>query len=127
MRSIKYATVALLAGVAALALSITACNTTQQRTVFTTLGSLESTATAGVDGYFLAAVKGLADTNGIPKVSALYNKFQVDMQAAVLLAQNNTNALATTNLVAEAGAMLSAVAQYYPVPKTQIEKVNPTP
>lgn len=122
---IKYATVALLAFVSALALSITACNTTQQRAAFTTLGSLESTATAGVDGYFLATIKGVADTNGIPKVSALYNKFQVDMQAAVLLAQNNTNALASSNLVSEAGAMISVVSQYYPAVKTQIQTITP--
>lgn len=112
---------------AALLTSTTGCNTTQQRVAFNTLGSVESTATAGVDNYYLAAAKGLAPTNGIPKVTSLYNKFQADMQVAVLVAQNNTNALAPTNIVAEAGALLTAVAEFYPTSQPKLEKITPTP
>lgn len=103
------------------------CNTTQQRTAYNTLGSVESATTAGVDGYFLAAAKGMADTNGIPKVAKAYNQFQADMQVAVLLAQNNTNALAPSNIVAEATDVLNAVVQFYPTSKTQLEKITPAP
>ena len=114
MKTIKYATVAFLATLVALAVSITACNTTQQRLAYNTLGSLESTATAAVDGYFSATIKGIAATNGIPKVASAYNKFQADMRVAVDLAQNNTNALAGTNLVQEAADVISVVNQFYP-------------
>lgn len=112
---------------AAVLTSTTGCNTTSQRTAFNTLGALESTVTAGVDAYFLASVKGLAPTNGIPQVSSVYNKFQADMQLAVTLAQNSTNALASSNIVAEANGVLNVVSQFYPAPKTQLEKITPTP
>jgi hypothetical protein len=97
-----------------------ACNTTQQRRSFNTLASTEATATAAVDGYYLAAAKGLADTNGIPKVTKAYNEFQGVMQVAVLLANNNSNALSSSNVLQELSAVVSAVAEFSTPPKKRI-------
>ncbi len=97
------------------------CTTSQQRTAYNTLASAETTATATVDGYYLACVKGFADTNGIPTVTKAYNKFQGVMQVAVLLAQNNTNALAPANVMTELSVVVSTVAVFTPTksnPKT---------
>lgn len=83
-----------------------------QRTVYNTLGSVEQTATATVQGYYVAAAKGFADTNGIPTVAKAYNKFQGVMQIAVVFAQNNTNALATDNVLQELSTVTSTVALF---------------
>lgn len=106
-------------------LIVVGCSTSQQRTNFNTLGSIEATGTATVDGYYLAAAKGLADTNGIPEVSKVYNEFQSVMQVAVLLAQNNSNAIAPSNVVQELSLVVSAVAKF--APQTSLTKITPTP
>lgn len=94
------------------AVIITGCSTSQQRTTYNTLSSVEATAQATVTGYYTAAAKGLADTNGIPNVTKAFNDFQVTMQVAELVAQNNSNALAPSSLVQELSAVVSAVAQF---------------
>lgn len=83
-----------------------------QRTIYNTLGSVEQTATATVKGYYTACIKSYADTNGIPQVASSYTKFQSVMQNAVLLAQNNTNALATDNVLQELASVTSTVATF---------------
>ncbi len=88
------------------------CTTSQQRTTYNTLASVEATATATVDGYYLACAKGFADTNGIPLVTRSYNKFQGVMQVAVLVAQNNTNALAPANVMEELSTVVQTVATF---------------
>lgn len=103
---------------------VTACNTTQQRTTYNTLASLEATGTATVDGYFTAAANGLADTNGIPKVAKAFNQFQSVMQVSVMLAQNNTNALAPANVVQELSALVAVVGEFSP--KAPTPKPTPT-
>lgn len=100
------------------------CTSTQQRTTYNTLAATEATATAAVDGYFLATVKGLADTNGIPKVSKAFNEFQSVMQVAVVLAQNNSNALASSNVLQELSQVVATVAEFTP---TNIKTITPTP
>lgn len=83
-----------------------------QRTIYNTLSSVEQTATATVKGYYTACAKGFADTNGIPKVANAYTKFQGVMQVAVVIAQNNTNALATDNVLQELAVVTSTVATF---------------
>jgi hypothetical protein len=100
-----------LSSILALAILV-GCTTTQQRTTYNTLASTEATATAAVDGYFLATAKGLADTNGIPKVAKAFNDFQAVMQVAVLVAQNNSNALAPANVIQELSVVVSTVGQF---------------
>ena len=102
----------------------TGCSTTQQRTTYNTLAATEATATATVDGYYLAAAKGLAPTNGIPTVAKAYNDFQAVMQVSVILAQNNSNVLASSNVMQELSAVVSAVAQFSP---STLKTVTPVP
>lgn len=97
------------------------CTTSQQRTNYNTLASVEATATATVDGYYLACVKGLASTNGIPQVTKAFNEFQGVMQVAVLVAQNNSNALAPANVLQELSYVVASVATFSPT------KVTTTP
>lgn len=104
--------------------AIMGCTTTQQRTNYNTLASVDATAKATVDGYYLAAAKGLADTNGIPVVSKAYNDLESILQVAVLLAQNNSNAIAPSNVVQELSVIVSTVAQFTP---TSIKQITPTP
>lgn len=100
---------------------VTACNTTQQRAAFTTLSAVEMTTTATVDGYYKATIKGIAITNGIPKVSKAFNAFQDSFKIAVDLAQNNTNALAPVSLQQESADVIALVGQFYQ------PKITPTP
>lgn len=95
-------------------IALAGCSTSQQRNTYNTLATTEATATAAVDGYFLAAAKGLAPTNGIPRVSKTYNEFQSVMNVSMILAQNNSNALATSNVLQELSAVVSAVAEFAP-------------
>lgn len=111
----------LLIPLFSLTLIVGCMSPSQQRTTFNTLGSAEATATAAVDGYYLAAAKGLADTNGIPVVTRSYNQFQGVMQTAVILSKNNTNALATANIMSELSTVIGTVASFSPT------KVNVTP
>lgn len=103
------------------AVIITGCSTSQQRTIYNTLASTEAAAQATTTGYFTAAAKGLADTNGIPQVSKAFNDFQAVMQVAVVVAQNNSNALAPANVVQELSVVISTVGQFTST------KVNLTP
>ena len=105
--------VTLSAWVFLTAVGIVGCNTNQQRTTFTTLSAVEMTTTAVVDGYYLATIKGIAPTNGIPKVSKAYNAFQDSFLIAVDLAHNNTNALAPSALQQESADVIALVGEFY--------------
>lgn len=117
------ATAAIIALIAAISF-VSGCNGNQQRIAYTTLASVEMTTTAAVDGYYSAVIKGIANTNGIPKVSKAYNDFQKAFVLAVDLAQNNTNALAPLPLQQEASDVISLVGQFY---NPSLEKITPTP
>lgn len=81
-----------------LALLIWGCTLGQQRAAFATIASLEASTTATVDGYFFLVAKGSVSTNGVPAVSAAYNKFQGGVLVALDAVQYNTNALAPASL-----------------------------
>jgi hypothetical protein len=85
------------------------CTTTQQTITEKTLSGLEIATTGAYDAYTALVVKGALPTNDLPKVSHAYNDFQAAEQVAVLAAQNNTNALATTNLVEESAAVINLI------------------
>lgn len=104
----------------ALLVGVAGCTTSQQRTNYNTLASVEATATATVQGYYVACAKGFADTNGIPRVTKAYNEFQGVMQVAVVFAQNNSNALASASVMQELSAVVSAVATFSPVEVTPV-------
>jgi len=90
----------------------TGCTTSAQRTSFNTIASLETGATAAVDGYFLLVAKGQVPTNGVPTVSRAYNKFQGGLLVALDLVQNNTNALAPASLQVLSADLISEISQF---------------
>jgi hypothetical protein len=113
--SIVLLTAALVVGM------VTACNTTQQRLAANTLSATHDVVTTGVDGYYIATAQGLASTNGIAPVGAAYNKFQKVYVAAVIFAQNNTNALAPDNVIQEALGVADVIDQFYKPAAAQIK------
>lgn len=86
------------------------CTTSQRRTTYNTLASLELTTTKAYDGYLGAVISGQARTNDLPQITRDFNAFQKTMQVAILTARNNTNALASPNLEAESSKLLDAIA-----------------
>lgn len=86
-----------------------ACTTTQQRVAVNTLFSLEQGATAAVDGYDSRVIKGVLPTNDVPRVSALYNKFQASMLVALDAVQFNSNAIAPPSLAVESQDLVNLI------------------
>ena len=75
------------------------CTTTQQKTTYQTLGVLEQSSTAAVDGYYALVIRGTLPTNDVPRVTRAYNVFQAAIAVAIDGAAANTNALAPPSLV----------------------------
>ena len=115
---------ACLLAACAIVLFVNGCNTTQQRTVANTIEAVEASGTSSYAGYCDGVLKGLIPTNDFPKVSRIYNQFQSDVAVAVTLAQNNSNALAPTNLTAELGDLVNVITTASKLPNT---KITPTP
>lgn len=80
---------------------IIGCSTSQQMTAFKTLSSAEATVNAANDAYQTLVIKGSIPTNDVPKVSKLYNDFQVAELVALDAVQFNTNAVAPPALAVE--------------------------
>lgn len=121
---ILYVSISLMVAALCVGLVSTGCNTTQQRGAYTTLAALEMTTKAGVDGYFIATIKGIAPTNGIPKVAKAFNAFQDSFVIAVDLAANNTNALAPLSLQQESADVLALVGEFYHPSTNKLEKIK---
>jgi hypothetical protein len=85
------------------------CTTSQQTAAYNTLSGLETGTTAAYNAYLTLVVQGKVTTNAVPQVSHAYNDFQAAMVIATVSAQNNTNALAPTNLVTEAAAVVNLI------------------
>lgn len=100
-----------------LAIVLVAGCKTPQRTAFNTIGALEQTANAAVDGYDTAVIKGLVSTNELPRISALFNQFQADAALAATVSQAGTNALAPASLAAELGNLTSVISTIKPFAK----------
>lgn len=84
------------------ALIATSCTTSSQRTAYTTIFSVEQTATATVDGYFALVIKGTLTTNSVPLVSKSFNDLQAACKIAADASEFGTNALAPASLTIEA-------------------------
>lgn len=105
MKRIAAASVLLIA----LCLGISACNTTQQRTAYTSIAVAETIATASVNSYFDLVIQGLVPTNDVPRISKSYNAFQQSAILAAAIAQNGTNAIAPSALIAEMSDLTNLV------------------
>lgn len=116
-----------LIAIAALVIAVTACNTTQQRITYNTLGSLETLATAAVDNYDKAAIQGLAPRDKVPLVGAAYNRFQASMVLAVDVAHNDTNAAADINITRDLNDFFAVVNSFYPPHYTKTNQLLKVP
>jgi hypothetical protein len=85
------------------------CSTSQQRTAFNTLYSLENTATAAVDSYDSLLIQGKVPTNSAPRVAKAYNDFQAAMVLAVDAVHFNSNAVAPPSLVVESQDLVNLI------------------
>lgn len=83
------------------ALLIVGCTITQQTLAYKSLYSVESSTTKAFDTYAGLVIRGNIQTNDLPRVAGLYNKFQAGFLIALDGARYNTNALAPENLIVE--------------------------
>lgn len=90
-------------------LSIPSCTTNQQRIAYNSLYTVEKTTTGAYDGYIDSVIKGVTPTNGVPKVSGLYTKFQASFLVALDAVQFNTNAVAPASLVIESQDVVNLI------------------
>lgn len=74
------------------------CATTQQRTTYNTLYSVEQTAMTSYDAYLDLVVKGKVATNDVPRVSRAFDAFQAQMQFAVKQSQYNWTNIAPADV-----------------------------
>ena len=67
----------------------------QSRTIFNTLASIQATTQGAYGGYLNLVVQGKIPTNSVPTISRDYNLFQATWTAAAMIAQWNTNTVAS--------------------------------
>lgn len=106
-------TVALALPATVITVTQTGCTAPQQRIAYNTLYSVEKTAATSVDAYFDAVVAGRASADGVPRVSAAYNRFRLSLLLALDAVQFNTNALAPEALVIESQDLVNLVSTFY--------------
>ena len=85
------------------------CAGTPQKVAYNTLYSLEVATQKALDAYDTGVVKGVIPTNDVPRISALYNKFQASFIVALDAVQYNTNAAAPPNLIIESQDVVNAI------------------
>lgn len=95
--------------IAACVIILVGCTTSQQRTGYNTIFSVEQTATTAVDGYYALVLKGVVTTNSVPMVSQKFNQLQAACTLAADTTQAGTNALASASLVQEETDLISLV------------------
>jgi len=85
------------------------CSLTTKRITYNTLASTQISTTAAYDGYLDLVVKGKMKTNSVPEVARKYNMFQVVWNAAVVVAQWNTNSVAPPAVNNASTAVFTAI------------------
>lgn len=83
------------------------CTTTQQKTTYNALATIEATASSAYTAYVQGVIKGQIPTNNVPQVSQAYNGLQKAIAAATVLDQAGTNYLVSSNLTAELTAFVN--------------------
>ncbi len=88
---------------------LVACTTTQKKTAYNTLYSLEVSTGAAYRGYLTEVVTGKVTTNNVPRVSGAYNKFQIGVNTAAEAVQFNWSNAAPAAVIGLAGEVLNAI------------------
>jgi len=98
-----------LLSIFAVAAIFVACTTSQQRKTYNSIATVQATAQAAVDGYYLLVIQHKLPTNNVPQVSHAFNAFQDSVLLATQVAENNTNALAPGNLILESQSLFNLI------------------
>jgi len=85
------------------------CSPSAQTTAYNTLATTGITVNTAYTTYLNLVVTGKVATNSVPAVSQAYNDFQTAYGAALTIAQFNPNAIAPSNVVASANALVAKI------------------
>ncbi len=88
-----------------------------QRNSYTTIYSVEQTASAAYDGYVDEVIAGRVATNDLPAVSLRFNQLQIAARLAAKASEAGKDGLAPATLVAEAADLTAFIATIQNKPK----------
>jgi hypothetical protein len=91
----------------ALALLVGGCK--GNKTAYDSLYTVGHLTDSSYSSYLSLVVTGKAPTNGVPAVSKAYMDFQIAFQAALAVAQFNTNAMATPSLLGASSMVINEI------------------
>jgi signal transduction histidine kinase len=95
--------------VLALTLIVGCAVLTNQTIQYKTLASVETTATAGFDGYLSAIAQGKVSTNSLHSIATHFNQLQGALKAATIAVAGNTNAVASVDISVSAAALANEI------------------
>jgi hypothetical protein len=90
----------------------TGCNTNQQTIAYNTLYSVQKSTVGAYSAYLELIVQDKISAAGLVPVSTKFEKFQASYLVALDAVQYNTNALAPTSLIVEAGDLVNLINQF---------------
>jgi hypothetical protein len=90
-----------------LALLVGGCKA--NKTAYDSLYTVGHVTDSSYSSYLSLVVAGKAPTNGVPVVSKAYVDFQTAFQAALAIAQFNTNAVATPSLMEASAKVINEI------------------
>lgn len=93
-------------------LILNACESTPKQKTYNTIYTLQLATTAAFDSYISLAVDGKVPTNGIPRVSTAYNKFQVSSLIAQDAAHFAVDAKAPSSLITESQDVINLINEW---------------
>jgi uncharacterized protein YcfL len=85
------------------------CTATQQTTAYQSISTVYLSAKTAYDIYIESVITGKSSTNGVPAVSAAYNKVQAGVVFAASISENSTNALAPASLLTDFSAFTNVI------------------
>jgi hypothetical protein len=95
-----------------LPLAFSGCGTTAQSRTYKTIYSVQAATVSAYEAYLGEVIAGRVKTNGVPRVSDAFNKFQAATLVAVDLAQNDTNSPAPAKLSTLSADLLNLISQF---------------
>jgi tRNA U34 5-methylaminomethyl-2-thiouridine-forming methyltransferase MnmC len=113
MRKIKVSSFGFVVGVAVM-LTVVGCSlfkssTSVQRAAYTTIATVEQTASTALDVYYGLVIKGLVKTNDLTVISQKFDQLQKACTIAAAIAQTGTNAIAPASINLQLTDLLSTV------------------
>lgn len=85
------------------------CNTSQQKTAYATLSTVEQGVLLANQAYLDTVVTGMSSTNAVPTVEAAFNDVQLTIRTAIALSTGGGAATAPAAVVAKATAFTNTI------------------